>query len=148
MMDCRCAFTSTQSTWTDASFADCAANKGPWAFIFCELCIPGRRVYRCTTCYYKFQSALQRRLPELERHQKAKAVLGPELATLLEADFKGLAAGTASTAGHATLELVEAGAEGGHRLYRWRGNCPCCYDFTVPAVRAAMPAGFAGLKPV
>ena len=148
MSDCRCAFTSTQSTWTDESFADCTSNKGPWAFIYCEACIPGQRVYRCTACFHKFQQALRRRLPELERHQKAKVVRGPELDLLLDADFRGLAAGTALADGHATLELVEAGAEGGQRLYRFIGNCPCCYDFAVPAVRAAMPAGFAELKPV
>ena len=132
-------------------------NKGLWAFIhlpYCEACIPGQRVYRCMACYKKFQSALQKRLPELERHQKAKVVRGPELvldghAAQSRPTSGGwlLALATASAEGHATLELVEAGAEGGHHLYRWRGNFPCCYDFKVPAVRAAIPANFVALEP-
>ena len=44
----------------------------------------------------KFQATMRRRLPELEKHQKAKVVRTPELAALLEIDFKQLALGSAA----------------------------------------------------
>ena len=79
----RCAFTSNQSTYDGRCFADCAGNKGAWAFLHCDACEPEQHVFRCTACYHKFQLTLLRRLTELEKHQRAKVVGAPELAALL-----------------------------------------------------------------
>ena len=32
-------------------------------------------------------------------------------------------------------------------MWRWRGRCPCCYDFDIPALQPAMPADFASRPP-
>ena len=142
----RCAFTSNQSTYDGRSFADCAGNKGAWAFVRCDACEPEQQVFRCTACYHKFQTTLRRRLPELEKHQRAEVVSAAELTALLEIDFKALAA-PGGAAKHDELELVEAGGQDQVRVWRWRGRCPCCYDFVVPVVRAAMPTKFTDLEP-
>ena len=148
--DRRCAFTSNQSTWDERAFADCNKNHGAWAFIYCESCIPGERVYRCTACYHKFQQTLRRRLPELERNLHAKVVATAELDALLVIDFRALAIEAPGTSLHPALQLVESGSEAGcdygRKSFCWRGSCPCCYDFVVPDVQPAMPAGFAALR--
>ena len=145
MGDRRCCFTSSTSTWEGRSFADCAAHHGAWAFVACDRCRPVRS-FRCTVCYNKFQSALKRRLPELEQHQKAKVLMRPEIEALLDIDFKQLAFGSAA-AGHPAIELLEEGGEAGGCLWRWRQQCPCCYDFEIPALKPAMPADFASRPP-
>ena len=145
MGDRRCCFTSSTSTWEGRSFADCAAHHGAWAFVACDRCRPVRS-FRCTVCYNKFQSALKRRLPELEQHQKAKVLMRPEIEALLDIDFKQLAFGSAA-AGHPAIELLDEGGEAGGCLWRWRQQCPCCYDFEIPALKPAMPADFASRPP-
>ena len=143
MDDRRCCFTSSTSTWEARSFADCAAHRGAWAWLACDTCRSPVRSHRCTVCYVKFQSTLRRRVPELEKHQKAKLVRTPEIAALLEIDFKQLPYGRAA-AGHPAVELVEEGGEHGGCVWRWRSRCPCCYDFEVPALhQRAMPDDFA-----
>ena len=65
----------------------------------------------------------------------------PELNALLEIDFAALAVGQLDE--HAESHLVKI-SDG---VWRWRGRCPSCYDFTVPEVQQQMPSGFAELKP-
>ena len=144
MEDRRCCFTSSTSTWEAKSFADCSKHKQPWAFLRCDECTPGGPPrYRCTECYHKFQATLNRRLPELEQHMKCKALLGPELKALSEINFRQLAGGT-DAPGHEAIELVE---EGDVCVWRWRGRCPCCFDFVVDKVAPVMPTTFASCEP-
>ena len=147
MSDVRCAFTSTQSSWTGVALADCCQNKKAWALIRCDSCTPGHPVFRCTECYHKFGTTCRRRLPEIEKHQGATVVKAPEVKALLSVDFRRLASGEAA-AGHELLEYLErVKLKDGKdcAVWRWREQCPGCYDFEVPKIEPAMPAAFPGL---
>jgi len=143
MSDCRCAFTSTQSNWVGKAFADCSKHSKPWAFVRCDAC-PDGPVFRCTECYTKFGTTMRRRVPEIEKHQRANIVTRPELEALFNVNWRQLASGEAA-AGHELLEYVgEVELKGGNcvHVWRWRSRCPCCYEFKVPEIKPAMPAGF------
>ena len=60
-----CTFTSSYSTWDGKQFADCCATSKPFTFVFCDQCDTDLELARCTTCYAKFASKLNRRLPEI-----------------------------------------------------------------------------------
>ena len=60
-----CTFTSFYSTWDGKQFADCCATSKAFAFVFCDQCDTDLELARCSMCYAKFASKLNRRLPEI-----------------------------------------------------------------------------------
>ena len=92
-----CAFTAGASTWEAKATADCTKHPHV-AYLLCACCSGGKPLYRCSVCYHKFQAAIKRRQPLIERQLKAKLFTTPEIEALLQIDFKGLAHGADAAA--------------------------------------------------
>ena len=136
-----CTFTSFYSTWDGKQFADCCATSKPFTFVFCDQCDTDLELARCTTCYAKFASKLNRRLPEIASSMGANPHLEPVVQAFLDTDWAAVGRGDRRAANDFIYFDEESGT------WRWRFSCPCCYDFKVPEVKPVMPAGYAQRAP-
>ena len=88
-----CTITSFYSTWDGKQFADCCATSKAFAFVFCDQCDTDLELARCSMCYAKFASKLNRRLPEIASSMGANPHLEPVVQALLDTDWAAVGRG-------------------------------------------------------
>jgi len=157
-----CAFTSGLSTLEGTGKAGkCAANKRGHSelLLVCHSCLGSNDpVYRCTSCYLQFKTAIKERMPTLPDKQWQER-LPPVLKNLLDIDWQSLCGTEVAHQPQAisALNLIDR-ADADYQvelidrrfMLAWRGACPCCYDFELPppppvVLKLATP--FAALEP-
>ena len=134
----KCAFTSGESVGSGVASADCRARAGENVIVRCKRCLPSKNVYRCSCCYQKYSSTIQKRCVDIEKHSGGQVRREPAIDALFRIDWNMLASGGYE---HPALEQIAPGE------FEWKIPCPSCYDFKVGAVDSMVPAEFPDVEP-